>query len=186
HCRMVLGQLDEVPHQLDRAEQLLTLSPDRRLAVHVANWRAEWLLRRHRLDECRRLSQATISRASESRYVRGAAFAASRLGQVLRMMGRRHESEHQARAAREGFAATGDVVLDAEAGLALATLLAERGDAAGARHLLDDTIRRVRGFHLDHLLPTAMRVTLQVACHTHEPTDATMALANMEESPDLD
>ncbi len=186
HCRMVLGQLDEVPLQLDRAEQLLAAAPDRRLAVHVANWRAEWLLRRHRLDECRRLSQATISRAAESRYVRGAAFAASRLGQVLRMMGLRRESEHQARSAREGFAATGDVVLDAEAGLALATLLAERGDAAGARHLLDDTIRRVRGFHLDHLLPVAMRVTLQVACHTHEPTDATMALANLEEAPGLD
>ena len=186
HCRMVLHQLPEVPRQLERAEALLARHPDRRLAVQVANWRAEWLLRQHRLAECRLLSQATISRASESRYVRGAAFAASRLGQVLRMMGHRRESEHQARSAREGFAATGDVMLDAEAELALATLLAERGDAAGARHLLDDTIRRIRGFHLDHLLPAAMRVTLQLACHTLEPTDATMALANIAEADEKD
>ncbi|MBW2255615.1 MAG: serine/threonine protein kinase [Deltaproteobacteria bacterium] len=182
HSRMVLGQIAEVPRELHRAEALLTGAPDKRLAVQVANWRTELLIRQHRLEQCRVLSQATISRASEARYVRGAAFASSQLGLVLRMLGKRRESEHQARGAREGFASTGDVVLDAEAELALATLLAERGDAAGARHLLDDTIRRIRAFHLPHLLPSAMRVTLQIACHTLDTTDAAMALTRLAES----
>lgn len=185
-ARLVLDQLDEVPHQLARAEEILVQRPDHRLSVQVANWQAEYLLRAHDLAGCRALSQATISRAAEARYVRGAAFAASRLGRVLRMLGKRREAEHQTRTAREGLASTGDVVLDAEALLALATLLVERGDAAGAKHLLDDTVRRIRGFHLDHLLPTAMRVALQIATAELDTTQAAMALVPLEAQPEAE
>ena len=49
--------------------------------------------------------------------------------------------------------------------------------------LLDDTIRRIRGLSMDHLLPTCMRLALQVATLTGDPTDAAMALSGLEESP---
>ncbi len=175
-CRFVLGQTDEIPLQLDKARMALIEHPDALLEVQLDDLRAEYFLRRNDLSSCRTLSTRLIQRASEARYMRGAAFAASRLGRVLRQLGRRREAEHHTRSARDAFANTGDIVLNAETGLALATLLVERGDTAGARHLLDDSIRHIRGLHLDDLLPGAMRVALDIAIFRNDPTDAAVAL----------
>ncbi len=185
-CRFVLGQIHEVPLQLDKARMVLLKHPDPLLSVQLDNLRAEYLLRNNDLPGCRTLSQQIIRSAAEAHYVRGAAFAASRLGRVLRMLGRRREAEHQTRSARDGFASTGDVVLNAETGLALATLLVERGDTPGARHLLDESIRHIRGLHLNDLLPGAMRVALEVAIFRADPTDAAVALAVLAESSGSD
>ncbi|MEQ1503008.1 MAG: protein kinase [Myxococcota bacterium] len=185
--RIVLRQLAEAALDLDRAEALLAdhaeaakpLGPI--LAVRASNARAELALLEQDLLWCRALCQQNVRQASQHRYVRGIAEAAHRLGQVLRMLGRRREAEHQIRSAREAVAETGDAVLDAETGLALATLLVERGELLPARHLLDETIRRIRGLSMDHLLPSAMRVALQIATLSGEPADATVAIAGIEE-----
>lgn len=180
-CRIVLGQLAEAALDLERAEALLSDHADPILAVRVSNARAELALLQQDLLWCRALCQQNIRSASQYRYVRGIAEAAHRLGQVLRMLGRRREAEHQIRSAREAVEATGDAVLDAETGLALATLLVERGEQLPARHLLDATIRRIRGLSLEHLLPSSMCLALKIATMTGEPTDATVAIAGIEE-----
>ncbi|MEQ1571934.1 MAG: hypothetical protein ABMA64_40275, partial [Myxococcota bacterium] len=180
-CRLGLRQHAEAPRDLERAEALLAESPDPILAVRIGNARAQLALVQQDLLWCRALCQQNIRSASQHRYVRGIAESAHRLGQVLRMLGRRREAEHQIRSAREAVAETGDAVLDAESGLVLATLLVERGETLPARHLLDETIRRVRGLSLTHLLPVAMRVALQIATLTGEPAEGNVALAGLEE-----
>lgn len=179
-ARFVLGQLDEIPGQLDRADTALALARDEILGVQSEGLRAEHLLQSGQLPECRIACQKTMRRAAEVGYVRGTAFSAARLGRVLRMLGRRREAEHQTRAARSGFATTGDTLLDAESGLALATLLVERGDTPGARHLLDETIRQIRSMHLDHLLAPAMRLALEIATFRADVTEAAVALAGLD------
>lgn len=178
-CRLLLGQIPEALRDLDRAEETVKAHPDSLLQVRVTHARAELAYRQHDLLWCRALCQKNIRIAAEHRYVRGVAFSAHRLGHVLRAMGRRREAEAQIRSAREAFMATGDPYPDAEAGLALANLLVERGEPLAARHLLDETIHRIRGLVLDHLLPRAMRVTLKVATLTGETTDATLALPGL-------
>ncbi len=178
-CRLLLGQIPEALRDLDRAESLVKQHPEPMLQVRVTHARAELAYRQHDLLWCRALCQKNIRVASEHGYVQGVAFAAHRLGHVLRAMGRRREAEAQIRSARDAFMATGDPYPDAEAGLALATLLVERGEPLAARHLLDETIHRIRGLVLDHLLPRAMRVTLKVATLTGETTDATLALPGL-------
>jgi len=116
--------------------------------------------------------------------VRGAAYAAARLGQVLRVLGKRREAEHQMRSAREAFHSTSDQVLGVETALELANLRTERGDAAGARHLLDDAIRKIRALGLEHLMERAMRVALQISILRADPTDASVALAALANSKD--
>jgi tRNA A-37 threonylcarbamoyl transferase component Bud32 len=179
-CRIVLRQIPEAIRDLDRAEGLLGAA-DPLLAVRTSNARAEIALLQQELLWCRALSQQNIRQASQHRYVRGIAEAAHRLGQVLRMLGRRREAEHQIRSARDAVAETGDAVLGAETGLALATLLVERGEQLPARHLLDDTIRRIRGLALEHLLGPCMRLALQIATQTGDTADATVAIAQIEE-----
>jgi tRNA A-37 threonylcarbamoyl transferase component Bud32 len=179
-CRIVLRQIPEAIRDLDRAEGLLGAA-DPLLAVRTSNARAEIALLQQELLWCRALSQQNIRQASQHRYVRGIAEAAHRLGQVLRMLGRRREAEHQIRSARDAVAETGDAVLGAETGLALATLLVERGEQLPARHLLDDTIRRIRGLSLEHLLGPCMRLALQIATQTGDTADATVAIAQIEE-----
>lgn len=181
HCRVVLGQIADAERELSRAEAVLEKHPDPVLEVQAGNWRSEIAFLRHDLASCRALCQAQIRKAGQLGYVRGMAFAASRLGQVLRHLGRRREAEHQTRTAREAFAATGDVYLDADSGVALATLLVERGEALGARQILDGAIRRIRALHLDHLLPAATRVALQVATLRGDVTDAAVALSALDE-----
>lgn len=180
-CRIALRQPSEAILDLDRAEALLTENPDPILAVRTSAARAELALVQQDLLWCRALCQQNVRSASQHGYVRGIAEAAHRLALVLRMLGRRREAEHQIRSARDAVAETGDAVLDAETGLALATLLAERGEQLPARHLLDGTIRRIRGLSLDHLMPRAMRLALKVAIVAGEPTDATVAIAGIEE-----
>jgi tetratricopeptide (TPR) repeat protein len=179
-CRIVLGQIPEAIRDLERAEGLLG-GADPLLAVRKSNARAEIALQQQELLWCRALLQKNIRQASQHRYVRGIAEAAHRLGQVLRMLGRRREAEHQIRSARDAVAETGDAVLGAETGLALATLLVERGEQLPARHLLDDTIRRIRGLSLEHLLGPCMRLALQIATQTGDTADATVAIAQIEE-----
>jgi tRNA A-37 threonylcarbamoyl transferase component Bud32/tetratricopeptide (TPR) repeat protein len=184
--RIVLGQLEEAARDLDRAEALLASHPDPMLAVRTSNARAELARTQQDLLWCRALCQQNIRSASQHRYLRGVGEAMHRLGQVLRMLGRRREAEHQVRSARDAVAETGDAVLDAETGLALATLLVERGEQLPARHLLDATIRRIRGLSLDHLLPSGMRLALQIATLAGEPTDASVAIAGIEEVRGVD
>ena len=183
-CRLVLGQIPEALRDLDRAEKLVEDHPDPLLKVRVTHARADLAFHQHDLLWCRALCQKTIRMASEHGYMRGVAFSAHRLGHVLRAMGRRRDAEAQIRSAREAFMSTGDPTPDAEAGLALATLLVERGEPLAARHLLDETIHRIRGLYLDHLLPIAMRVTLKVATLTGETTDATLALPGVDVGAD--
>jgi len=183
-CRLLLGQIPEALRDLDRAESLVKTHRDPMLQVRVTHARAELAYRQHDLLWCRALCQKNIRIASEHSYVQGVAFAAHRLGHVLRAMGRRREAEAQIRSARDAFMATGDPYPDAEAGLALATLLVERGEPLAARHLLDETIHRIRGLMLEHLLPRAMRVTLKVATLTGETTDATLALPGLSSDDD--
>jgi tRNA A-37 threonylcarbamoyl transferase component Bud32/tetratricopeptide (TPR) repeat protein len=180
-ARLALGQVPEALRDLERAEEIVKTHPDPILGVQVSNQRADLVFLQHDLLWCRALCQKNIRMASQHRYVRGVAAAAHRLGGVLRMLGRRREAEHHIRSAREAFAATGDLYLDAETGLALATLMVERGEPLTARHLLDETIRGIRGLYLEHLLPMAMRVTLQIATLTSDPTDAAMALSSLEQ-----
>ncbi len=184
HARFLLGQFEDAAPQLERARALLTENPEPRLEVQMMNWLSELAYRRGDLAGCRRTLQTSLRRAAETNYVRGAAFAASRLGQVLRMLGKRREAEHQTRAAREAFQSTSDLVLDTETGLELATLRAERGDVAGARHLLDETMRRCRSLGLNHLLPRAMRLSLQIATIRNDPAEAAMALPNIHTESD--
>jgi len=183
-CRLLLGQIPEALRDLDRAEKLVEAHPDPLLKVRVTHARADLAFHEHDLLWCRALCQKNIRTASQHGYIRGVAFAAHRLGHVLRAMGRRREAESQIRSAREAFVSTGDPTPDAEAGLALATLLVERGEPLAARHLLDETIHRIRGLYLDHLLPAAMRVTLKVATLTGETTDATLALPGVDVAAD--
>lgn len=180
HCRIVLGQLPDAKRELERVDALLAERPHPLLAVRSGTWRAELAFEEHDLLWCRALCQKNIRQAQRHGYERGEAFAASRLGQVLRLLGRRREAEHHTRLARDAFAATGDVYLDAETGLALATLLVERGEVLGARQQLDDSIRRIRGLHLTHLLPTSRRLTLQIATLQNDPSEASLALDGLE------
>lgn len=181
-CRFVLDQLDDVPQQISTASELLAANPNPLLNTQLGNLRAEHLFRTQDLTQCRKQCQLLIRQASEQGYLRGTAFAASRLGRVLRRIGRRHEAEVQTRSARVAFASTGDRLLDAETGLALATLLVERGDTTGARRLLDDAIRQIRGLHLDDLLPGAMRVSLEIAIFRSDTALAAVALSELAAS----
>lgn len=183
-CRLMLRQFPEALRDLDRAERVLAEHPDPLLEVRVVAARADLAFLQHDLAGCRALCQQNLRMASEHGYVRGMAFAGHRLGQVLRALGRRREAEAQVRSARDAFIASGDTAPDAETGLTLATLLVERGEPLAARHLLDATIHRIRGLFLDHLLPRAMRLTLQVATLTGETTDATLALPGLDVTTD--
>ncbi len=184
HARFLLAQLDEVAPQLQRARELLAAHPEPRLEVQVANWQADWHFARNEFQPARKLLQDNLRRASYSGYVRGAAFAAARLGQVLRVLGKRREAEHQMRSAREAFHATSDLVLGVETALELANLRAERADAAGARHLLDDAIRKIRALGLEYLMERAMRIALQIAILRADASDASVALSNLQNRKD--
>jgi hypothetical protein len=150
----------------------------------TANWSSELAYLRNELEPCRQLLQNSLRRAAETGYVRGAAFAASRLGQVLRLLGKRREAEHQTRAALEGFQATADLVLDTETSLELAQLRAERGDVGRARHLLDQSTRRIRLLRLDANVPRAMRVALGLATMAGDPAEAAMAMPGLDTQRD--
>ncbi|MCB9696147.1 MAG: serine/threonine-protein kinase PknK [Alphaproteobacteria bacterium] len=176
-CRLALRQIPEALRELERAEIASARLGDRSIhAVRISNTRAELALLQEDLLWCRALCQKNIRAAGKLGYARGEAEAAFRLGLVLRMLGRRREAEHRIRAARETYATSGDVALGAETGLALATLLVERCEPLPARHLLDQTIRAIRGLSMGHLMPIALRLALQVATLTASAPDAAVAL----------
>ena len=185
-ARIVGGQLADAPREIERGIALLGPDPDPVLRARATNLEAELAFHQHDLLSCRTLCQRAIRVASEHGDVRGAASASSRLGQVLRLLGRRREAEHNTRAAREAFAATGDAQLDADTGLALATLLVERGETLGARHLLNDAIHRVNALGSTHLLPSAWRVALQIATARADVGEANTALQAIQGLPAQD
>ncbi len=185
-ARIVAGQRADALRELDRAEALLATAPDAFLATQCAHLRADLALVSHDLATARAESQRALQVAADSEDVRGAAFAAARLGEVLRQLGRRREAEHHARAAREAVAATGDAQLDAESGLSLATLLVERGDAPGARRLLDASLFRVAALGANHLLARAWRVALQIAWVRGALDEATEAMAGAQAAGSTD
>ncbi len=186
HCRLSLLQISDAKRELQRANAILKDNEFPILAAQGENWAAEIAFRSHDLQRCREYCLRAISISRANNYVRGRAFATARLGRVLRQLGNRREAERQTVEARDAFARTGDVYLDAGTGLDLATLQAERGEILGARHLLDQSIRRIRTLHLNHFLPSAMRLTLQLATARLDQTEASMALSALREQPTSD
>ncbi|MFT6157580.1 MAG: tetratricopeptide (TPR) repeat protein [Myxococcota bacterium] len=180
--RASAGRLAEVERDLSRAEDILRRHPDAMLAVQTQSWRAELALRMQDLGLARDLSLQTLKDANTFGYVRGRAFNAARLGQILRAAGRRREAEHYLRDALDAFDVTGDIALHAEVRLILATLVAERGDAVAARYLLDEALRRVRQLHIQRLIPVGLRVALVVASQVGDANDASIALDSLQAS----
>lgn len=185
-CRLILGQPRDAFRELKRVEQSLSKTGDPLDAVRVLRWKTEIAFASRKLDSTRRLATNTIRRSQGLGYQRGLAYANSRLGTVLRMQGDRRQAETCTRAARDASTRTGDVYLSAETGLALATLLAERGETAGGRHLLDQTVKQIRALRLDHLLPTAMRVALLLAAIQGNTAEAQLAQSTLSDLPKLD
>lgn len=180
HCRLMLGQTRDALRALRRVEELLSPQGDPLDKVRVLRWKTEIAYTSRKLDVTRKLAMATIRRAHQLGYTRGVAFASSRLGMVLRQLGHRRQAETYTRSAREASQATGDVYLSAETGLALATLLAERGETAGARQVLDQTVHQIRALRLDHLLASAMRVALLLAALQGSTAEAQVALQTLQ------
>jgi len=186
HCRLSLQQLADAQRELQRARAILAENSFPILEIQAENWAAEIAYRAHDLKRCRSHCLRAIEQSDAQDYVRGRAFATARLGRIHRQLGNRREAEREMTAAREAFARTGDVYLDASTGLALATLLAERGEILGARHLLDQAIRQSRSLHLNDSLHTAMRLTLQLATARLDQSEASMALQALTELPSTD
>jgi tRNA A-37 threonylcarbamoyl transferase component Bud32 len=176
-CRIALRQHHEASQQLARAQEMVDANGFALLALGVLNLRAELALTRHDLNGSRQLSQRLVRDAATLGDLRGVAWAGRRLGQVLRVLGRRQEAEHHTRSAGDALTETGEIAPLAENGLLLATLMCERGDTVGARVRLDDTIRSIRGLRMDHLLPAAMRVILHIATLRADVSDASIAIA---------
>lgn len=185
-CRLILGQVHDAYRELKRVETSLSKTGDPLDEVRVLRWKTEIAFASRKLGSTRHLATATIRQSNGLGYLRGMAYANSRLGTVLRMLGDRRQAETCTRAAREASTRTGDVYLSAETGLALATLLAERGETAGGRHLLDQTVKQIRALRLDHLLPTAMRVALMLSAIQGNTADAQVAQATLADLPPLD
>jgi tRNA A-37 threonylcarbamoyl transferase component Bud32 len=185
-CRIILGQIRDGLRELKRVEQLLGREGDPLDIVRALRWKTEIAYASGNLQATRKLASTTIRRSQKLRYERGVAYAASRLGTVLRKLGPRRQAEAYTREARESSVATGDVYLAAESGLALATLFAERGEMAGGRHLLDQTIHQIRALNLTHLLPSAMRVALLLAALQANTAEAQVAMSALDSLPNAD
>ncbi|TVQ92223.1 MAG: serine/threonine-protein kinase [Deltaproteobacteria bacterium] len=185
-CRLRLGQTTDAHSQLTRAEALIAGGAPTFMEAGLALLRGEVLLATEELDAAGAQAEALLLRARRKNQLHDAASAGLLLCRVLRLVGRRGRAESLARAATADAARTGDLELEAEARLSLATLLVERGDAAGARPHLDDAIRRLRNLHAEHLLPKALRVVLQAAIAEFDPHEADAALAAYRRAPDAD
>ncbi|MCA9568094.1 MAG: hypothetical protein KC656_09640, partial [Myxococcales bacterium] len=180
-CRIMLGHNRDALRALKRVEEVLAADPDPLDVVRVLRWKTEIAYAAGKLDATRKLAMATIRRSHGLGYLRGVAYASSRLGMVLRSLGHRRQAESYTRSAREASQETGDVYLSAETGLALATLLAERGETAGARQVLDQTVHQIRALRLDHLLASAMRVALLLAALQGNTAEAQVAHQTLQE-----
>jgi hypothetical protein len=180
-CRIILGQTRDAYRALKRVESLLAESSDPLDAVRVLRWKTEIAYSGRKLDITRKLAMATIRRSHQLGYTRGVAYASSRLGMLLRRLGHRRQAESYTRSAREASQETGEVTLSAETGLALATLLVERGETAGARQVLDQTVHQIRALRMDHLLASSMRVALLVAAVQGSTAEAQLAQQTLRE-----
>lgn len=185
-CRVRLGQYTDAQAQLTRAEALIFGGSPTHMEAGLALLRAEVLLATEELDAAGAQAEAMLLQARRKGQLHDSATAGLLLSRVLRLVGRRGRAEGLARAATADAARTGDLELEAEARLSLASLLVERGDAAGARPHLDDAIRRLRSLHADHLLPWALRVVLQAAIAEVDPHEADAALAAFRRNPGAD
>jgi len=185
-CRIILGQIRDAMRELKRVQDLVRQVGDPLDIVRALRWKTEIAFASGNLQATRKLASLTIRRAEKLNYQRGVAYAASRLGTVLRLVGSRRQAEAHTRNARDAAVATGDVYLSAESGLALATLLAERGETAGARHLLDQTIHEIRALNLTHLLPSAMRVAMLLAALQANSAEAQVAMSALASLPNAD
>lgn len=175
-CRLRLGQFADAQAQLTRAGALIAGGAPTYMTAGMALLRAEVLLATEDLDAAGAQAEALLLQARRKGQLHDAASAGLVLSRVLRLVGRRGRAESLARAAAVDAGQTGDLELDAQARLHLATLLVERGDAASARPYLDAAIRRLRMLRADHVLPRALRVVLQAAISDGDPHNADMAL----------
>ncbi len=180
-CRILLNQPRDALRELKRVEKLLSTDPDPLDAVRVLRWKTEIAYATRKLDATRKLAMATIRQSHRLGYLRGVAYASSRLGMVLRSIGQRRQAETYTRSAREASRVTGDIYLIVETGLALATLLAERGEVAGARQTLDQTVHQIRALGMTHLLPSSIRVALLLATLQGNTAEAQVALQTLQE-----
>lgn len=185
-CRLRLHQPEDARAQLTRAEALLAAAAPGHLTHEVALLRTEVLLRDQQLDAAGAQAEALTQGARARGHLHDEARAGLLLARVLRLAGRRARAEGLARQARTAAGTTGDLALAAEASLVLAALLVERGDAAGAVPLLDTTIRQLRSLKLDHRMPMALRLILEVALAQGDPHAADVALATFRTRPSAD
>jgi len=186
NCRLRLQQLDDAQAQLTRAEALLAGTDEITLSVEVALMRAQLLLQAQALDAAGAQLEALVQDAKRRQNLYDEARASGLLAQVLRRAGRRSRAEALARSARTRAAQTGDLALVAEATLTLATLQVERGDATAARSNVDGVLRQLQELRLDHLIPQALRVVLQIAQASGDPHAADLALSTSRTRPQAD
>ncbi|MFK7928204.1 MAG: protein kinase [Myxococcota bacterium] len=186
HCRLRLHQLDDAQAQLTRAEALLAGADEVTLSVEVALMRAQLLLQAQALDAAGAQAEALVQDARRRHHLHDEARASGLLAQVLRRAGRRSRAEALARSARTRAAQTGDLALVAEVTLTLATLQVERGDATAARSNVDGVLRQLQELRLDHLIPHALRVVLQIAQASGDPHAADLALSTFRTRPHAD
>ena len=184
--RLGLGDTLAARRELDRATELCERADDSLLELEVAGFEAEMAWHARELPKAEKMCRANLARARTLRSVLGEATALSRLAAILRLNGDRTQAESQARMARDAFRTSGDVVLDAESRLALATLEAERGELVEARARLDTALRHIQGLRLDHLLPSAMRLALRIAAARADVSDANVALGVLSRDPTAD
>lgn len=185
-CRLRMREVVDASRQLDRAEALLDDPRASELEHEVALLRTEVLIREQRVSEAARRARALLAQAEARGHLHDEARAAVLLARVLRLVGRRGEAEALARRARTAAVESGDLALTAEAELRLAMLLVERGDGASAHAILDATIRQIRSLKLDHRMPAALRVVLQVAHAQGDPHAADVALGVLRNHPHAD
>jgi hypothetical protein len=186
HARVTLREPMEARRELARARTMIEEADHARLRLQADNWEAELAWHGRDLAKCITLCDQNIKVAQKLGMVRGEAFALSRKAAVLRLRGRRPEAEQLARSACDAFSSTGDIRLDVASRLSLAALEAERGDLVSARNGLDMALRHIQGLHLEHLLPTAMRIALRIAAARMDPSDAQVPLDVLTQQPDID
>lgn len=184
--RLGLGDTLAARRELDRATELSQRAGDPLLSIEVAGWEAEMAWNARELAKSEALCRTNLQHARHLSSVLGEARALSRLAAILRLNGDRTRAESYARKARDAYRASGDVVQDAESRLALATLEAERGELVEARARLDTALRHIQGLHLDHLLPSAMRLALRIAAARADISDANVALGVLSRDPTAD
>jgi tetratricopeptide (TPR) repeat protein len=185
-CHMALGRPLDADRDLKRASEASARQPTPADAVRIANAEARLMLHRRQLAGCRRMCQRNLRDAAQAGTVDGTAGAALLLAQVLRLLGRRREAEHQAQAALTGFELVGDLARQTEAALVRGVLAAERGDHGHAKPLLDDVVRRLRGASSIQLYAAGIRGALSLAILRGDTAEGSHLLGELEQHVDAD